>query len=30
MTSLASAKYQSDLELIRKIGRAADAVSMAR
>ena len=30
MTSLASAKYQSDLDLIRKIGRAADAVSMAR
>jgi histidinol-phosphatase len=30
MTSLARAKYQSDLELIRKIGRAADAVSMAR
>jgi histidinol-phosphatase len=30
MTSLASAKYQSDLELIRKIGRAADVVSMAR
>lgn len=30
MTSLASAKYQSDLELIRKIGRAADSISMAR
>lgn len=30
MANLASEKYASDLELVRKIGRAADAVSMAR
>lgn len=30
MASFASEKYVSDLELIRRIGKAADAVSMAR
>ncbi len=30
MASFASEKYASDLELIRRIGKAADAVSMAR
>jgi histidinol-phosphatase len=30
MTDFASEKYKSDLELVRKIGKAADAVSMAR
>ncbi len=30
MANLASEKYASDLELVRKIGKAADAVSMAR
>ena len=30
MTSFASENYQSDLELIRRIGRAADSISMSR
>jgi histidinol-phosphatase len=30
MANLASEKYVSDLELVRRIGKAADAVSMAR
>ena len=30
MADFASEKYQSDLELVRKIGKAADSVSMAR
>ena len=30
MANLASEKYVSGLELVRRIGKAADAVSMAR
>ncbi|MFM1757504.1 MAG: hypothetical protein RL193_81 [Actinomycetota bacterium] len=30
MANFASEKYESDLQLVRKIGKAADAVSMAR
>ena len=30
MAELATEKYAADLQLIRKIGKAADAVSMAR
>ena len=30
MADFASEKYKSDLELVRKIGKVADGVSMAR